>query len=300
MSKQGSLKRYMLIVEKVSKGRFPSFEGLKTFLFEQGFEVSQRTIERDLADIRNEFAIEIKYDRTRKGYYAEAENKLSIHSFLNFMELIHTADLLSTSLQESRSALVHIQFESPGSFQGVKLLSPLLRAITDHLRIQFTHLSFETGQRKNFILSPYLLKQYQNRWYVIGKVEGREGFLTFGIDRMEDLELTCETFQPSTHENPAKLFEHTIGLTYSVEDPIRIELSFTVKQGRYLKTLPLHSSQRIIRDDEQGLLVQLLVVPNFEFKQRIWMLGASVTVREPAWLANEIAEDLRAGLLNYP
>ncbi|MCY7311266.1 MAG: hypothetical protein LH619_10850, partial [Chitinophagaceae bacterium] len=71
MSTQGTIKRYILIVEKIASARFPSFLVLKNYLSDHGFEISERTLQRNIEQIRYEFGIEIKYDRMQNGYFID-------------------------------------------------------------------------------------------------------------------------------------------------------------------------------------------------------------------------------------
>lgn len=95
MSKHGTIRRYTLEIEKIRRGQFPSFQEIKDYLFEHGFEIGARTIQRDIEQIRFEFGIEIKYDRDKNGYYIDYVNSLNIESFFRFLEIVNTAELLT-------------------------------------------------------------------------------------------------------------------------------------------------------------------------------------------------------------
>ena len=288
MSKHGTIRRYTLIIEKISRKQYPSFKTIKDYLFEQGFEISTRTIQRDIEQIRFEFGIEIKYNRFKNGYFIDEDSNINIDSFLRFLEIANTADLLTESLKDSKDTLNYITFESQGNLKGIENLKSLLFAIRNHREILFSHENFETGKRKKYSLKPYLLREYQNRWYVIGIIGRLNEFRTFGIDRIENLEIKSDTFEPDKKENPIEFFENIVGLTYSINKLEEVILSFTPLQGKYVKALPLHKSQKIIEDNEKELIIKLTIIPNFEFEQKILMLGDRVKVIEPEWLAGEI------------
>ena len=141
-----------------------------------------------------------------------------------------------------------------------------------------------------------MLIEYQHRWYIIGKTGGRKEFRTFGVDRIDDLEIQADTFEPDTRTDPVELFDNIVGLTYSLNELEDVVLSFTPLQGKYVKTLPLHKSQEIIKENKNELIVKLTIIPNFEFKQKILMLGDSVKVIEPEWLVNDIKNKLKNAL----
>lgn len=299
MSKQGYIRRYALIIEKVNTNRFPSFAGIKDFLFDNGFEISTRTLQRDIEQIRCEFGIEITYERERNGYFIDTENSINIDGFLRLLEISNTAELLMASLKESRDTLSFIQFESFGQLRGIENLKPLLSAIKNQRVVRFHHQNFHTGEVKIFTINPYLLKEYQNRWYLIGKIKSQDFFISFGIDRITDLIVMDEVFEQDAKNNPAALFENITGLSESESEPQEIILSFTPIQGKYIKSLPLHKSQQIIVDNDAELRIKLKLVPNFEFRQKILMLGEAVKVIKPNSLVKDISQSLKNALAQY-
>ncbi len=299
MSKHGTIRRYTLEIEKIRRGHFPSFRDIKNYLYDHGFEIGDRTIQRDIEQIRVEFGIEIKYDRHKNGYCIDYEISVNVESFFRFLEIVNTAELLTDSLHESKDALKHISFDTGGGLKGIENLKPLLKAIKDKRKISFTHFNFHTEKSRKYNVKPYLLKEYQNRWYVVGIVGGINEFRTFGVDRIENLEVKTQTFTPDNDLDPIELFNQTIGLVYSLNTVQTVVLSFTPTQGKYIKTLPLHSSQQVLIDDEKECRISLDVIPNYELTQQILKHGDKVKVLEPAWLAEEIKENLKKTLKNY-
>ena len=135
-----------------------------------------------------------------------------------------------------------------GGLKGIEHLKPLLMAIKDNRKISFNHFNFHSNKTRKYALKPYLLKEYQNRWYVVGIIGKLKEFRTFGIDRIENLEVKTETFKVDNKLNPMKMFEKTIGLVYASNTLQDVILSFTPTQGKYIKTLPLHTSQKVLLD----------------------------------------------------
>jgi len=299
MSKQGTVRRYILIIEKLGRKQFPSFDEIKNYLSNHDFEVSNRTIQRDIEQIRSEFGIEIEYNRFKNGYYINEDLSPDIESFVRFFEIVNTADLLIESLKESKNTLDFISFEAQGSLKGIENLKPLLFAIKNRRVISFTHENFYEKTHSNHTVNPYLLKEYQNRWYLVGTIKPTDEFRTFGIDRISNLVVSETTFKPNSKKKPIELFENTIGLTYSLGEVEEIVLSFTPLQGKYIKTLPMHQSQQILIDNENEFQIKLRIIPNFELKQQILKLGDDVKVIQPQWLADEIKMVLTNTLKQY-
>lgn len=299
MPTHSTIKRYTLIIEKIGRKLYPSFEVIRDYLVDHDFEISARTLQRDIEQIRFEFGVEIKYDRTRNGYYIDTDTGINTDTFLRFLEIVNTAELLTESLRESKDSLHYISFESHGTLRGVDNLKPLLFAIKNNRRVTFMHENFETGKQRTYSVKPCLLKEYQNRWYLIGTIEGSKEFRTFGIDRIMNLEVLKVTFKPETKINPIELFENTIGVSYSDNELEDVVLSFTPLQAKYVISLPFHWSQKIVKENTREVQIQLRIIPNFEFIQKILMLGENVKVIKPTWLADEIKRSLLNSLKKY-
>ncbi len=299
MSKQGEIRRYSLIIEKIRHGQFPTFPEIKNFLYDHGFEVGDRTIQRDIEQIRFEFGIEIQYNRNRRGYCIDYENSLNIESFFHFLEIVNTAELLTESLLESKDTLKHISFDTGGGLKGIENLKPLLRSVLQKRKITFRHYNFQTEKITDYTLNPYLLREYLNRWYVVGVVADTRDLRIFGIDRILDLKISADTFTSDNKLDPARLFDQTIGLVFSQNKVQHVILSFTPTQGKYVKTLPLHKSQKVLIDNEDECRISLHVIPNYELKQEILRHGDTVKVIEPEWLVCEIRQLLKRTLEKY-
>jgi predicted DNA-binding transcriptional regulator YafY len=299
MSRQGTIRRYTLIIEKINRNQFPSFAEIQEYLDDFGLKISKRTLERDISAIRNEFGLEITYNRIKEGYFIDEENSINIESFLRFLEIVNTAGLLAESLSDSKETLNYISFDKGGGLKGLELLKPLLKAIKENRKIKFKHFSFQTEKIRKYSIRPYLLKEYQNRWYIVGFVSGIDEVRTFGLDRITDLEVRDELFKPDPKLDPLQKFADAIGVVYSVDVKQVVILSFTPSQGYYVKGLPMHKSQQVIKDDDKECRIQLYVVPNYELVQQILMHHDQVKVLEPIWLRDDVKEHLKRALDQY-
>jgi len=196
--------------------------------------------------------MEITFNRDKEGYFIDYEKSINIASFLRFLEIVNTAELLTESLSESKETLEYISFDTGGGLKGIELLKPLLQAIKEYRKISFSHASFQSGKSRKYSISPYLLKEYGNRWYLVGIVSGFREMRIFGIERIADLKMKTTTFSPDKDLTPKEFFKDTIGVVYSLSDIQKVVISFTPYQGRYVKSLPFHKSQKelIDTDDE--------------------------------------------------
>ena len=299
MSQRGTIKRYTAIIEKVGNNQFPSAQEILDFLEDLGFSISKRTLERDFDAIRNEFGIEITYNSSKRGYFIDEERSIEVDRFLRFLEIVNTADILSESLSESKETLNYIHFDQGGGFKGLEHLTNLLQAIRENREIKFKHYSYQRKSSRPYTMQPYLIKEYQNRWYVVGWVKGMKAFRTFGVDRLEKLTVTTKTFQRDEKVNLIERFNQTIGVVYGDSKLEEVVLWISPSQVPYIKSLPWHTSQKILEETDKGMKIALFVYPNYELIQQILMHHATVKVLEPSWLQEEVKKKLEAALGNY-
>lgn len=302
MSVQGKIKRLYLIIEKIGKSTYaPNFEEVKEFLEDEGFQnLSERTLQRDLEALRWEFGIKIVCDRQNNNVYKiDYENSLEINSFLQILNTAITADILLESIKDYSKMIDYIQVGADSTFKGVSKLRELLFAVKNKREISFNYLPFYKEKPKQHILEPYLLKEYLNRWYIIGVDKAVNEFRTYGIDRLDDLKILTQSFERDEKIDPKELFEHTIGLNYNYSGIERVVLSFTPFQANYIKTQPLHPTQKVISEDDNECLIELYIVPNYEFIQRVLMNANGVKVFEPEWLKDEVLEILKLTIERY-
>ena len=299
MSSLGKLRRLYLMLEKVENALHPTFDELYDYYYDQGFEVSKRTLQRDMETLRIEFGIEVAYDHLRNGYFIDREKSINVDSFYRFLEYANTADLLSEGIRKNKDDLEYIHFEAQGRLKGISMLRELMFAIRNRRIISFTHYNFIRETRKSYTVYPYGLKEYQSRWYVVGNIKDMGNPLKFGIDRIEDLVVYDQTFEKDQNFDIHDLFDDVVGLSHTEREKEEIILHFDPLQGKYIKTLPLHASQGIVEEDEHGVTVSIRVKPNFELIQKIMMQCQAVKVLKPPWLAEEMKKIYREALEKY-
>jgi predicted DNA-binding transcriptional regulator YafY len=289
------------LVEILKQYSFESMKNLIAYISpSREHKISDRTFYRIIATLRNDYGILIKFSRANQGYYLDEENSLNIDSFLSHMEILATGEQISNSLNGNNNLLSLIEFENKSAIYTIPNFKLILEAIEQNQPIKFLHNSFyyyKEVKEQEYNLKPYYLKQYQNRWYVIG--ETGKGYRTFGIDRITNIEVGTKKFKSKINEAKQK-FSNVIGLNYADHDLQKVKLSFHISQKLYIESLPLHSSQKEVPSlNDKTFDIELLIHPNFEFTQQVLKYGSLVKVVEPKWLVDEIREELRKGFENY-
>jgi predicted DNA-binding transcriptional regulator YafY len=299
MSQQGVIKRYSLIIKKIKESYYPSLPEIRHFLALKGFEVSDRTIQRDFKQLDQEFGLKVTFSRIKRGYGIDKGDEIQAVPFLRFLELFDTADIISESLSNNRETIKFISFDNYENARGTDFLKPLLKAAREHKVVCLTYQNFCSSEKKNYEVLPYLLKEYQGRWYLIACFPDKKKLYIFGLDRILEVQATAKSFKPDKGIDPHRRLNSLIGVSASDDPPEKVLLSFTPHQSKYIKTLPLHHTQRILLDNEKECRIELFVRINYELLMKILSYGSTVKVVSPSSLAGEIKKILTKALNSY-
>ena len=291
------VRRISLLLAFLKRNPYKTKEEILDYFEENDKGFNERTLYRLNQTLSRDFGIEIVFDYNYDGYYFDEDKSTNPEAFLSLLEILVTAELFSTNFKEKNNALSYVEFENRAAIETLPNFKTVLNAIQLQLPINFNHHSFYHLKEEIYTLKPYFLKQYQNRWYVIGETE--KGYRTFGVDRIENITIGTKKFKPKTEEAKEK-FSNVIGLNYVDHKMETIKLSFHISQKPYVVSLPLHHTQKEINPENDAFFdIELLIHPNFEFRQQILKYGSLVKVLEPKWLQDEIKVILKKALMHY-
>ncbi|TWI77948.1 putative DNA-binding transcriptional regulator YafY [Lacibacter cauensis] len=208
-------------------------------------------------------------------------------------KLINLLNSLKQTDYESQAAFV--DFEKAPYSKGSEHLDVLVNAIKSNSTINLIYKRFDAADNKAHLVCPYLLKEYRNRWYLLGHVKKENKIKTFALDRISEVQaVSKEPFINAKDFSAELYFKNTIGVTYHDIKPVDVVLSFSPMQGNYIKTQHLHQTQEILTDSNKEFRIKINVVPNYELISTILSYGAEVKVVSPPSIKNKIkkmAED---------
>ena len=176
-----------------------------------------------------------------------------------------------------------------------KEVAQLVEATLAHRRVTMRYHSFSSNREKSYVLEPYRLLFGQGGLYVIGMVPEYGELRTFAVDRIEQISLTEERFEPL--ELPDDAFAHSLGVNQGSPEPI--EILFAPRIAPYVRERIWHPSQAIEAQPDGSLRLTLHVVNDWALKSWILGFGGLATVQAPAALVAEIASELSAASANY-
>lgn len=213
--------------------------------------------------------------------------------FSSAIEKVLDAVKIRSGIDNLEQAKYIVQTEQTPKLTGGELIPQIVQSLNEGRAIKFEYTKFDDSSETKLVrLEPHLLKEDRHRWYVLGKLEKySEPTTTYALDRMSNVEILDERFKPIDFDFE-EYFKYSFGITVMEALPIEVILSFTPKQGKYLKTLKIHKTQEILVDDENELKISVQVRPSYEFYEKIMGYGDSVKVLSPDSVIESLKEKI--------
>ncbi|MBG9374765.1 WYL domain-containing protein [Panacibacter sp. DH6] len=216
--------------------------------------------------------------------------------FSHFNEVTEMVNKLEDKIySEQHQQTPVIDFEKNELLTGIEWLDGLYKAIINKTTVVLTYQSFKARQSSDILFYPYLLKEYRNRWFVLGMNKKGKEIATFALDRIQMV--TTATQEPyKAHKNfdPHTYFKDIVGVTRNAADsPLHIEFLADYHQAPYIKTKPVHPSQKIVEERKDGVVFSIDVIPNFELERELIGFGEGLKILSPASFMRRIRRRIR-------
>lgn len=197
-----------------------------------------------------------------------------------------------------RSSIIHL--DKNEGLKGLHWLDELYQAIQKKIVLKVEYKSFKAIESNVIIFHPYLLKEFNNRWFLIGIGNKNRGVVNLALDRIVALDYDF-TISYEEHDFDAdKFYKDVVGVTVSRGRPSVVKLWIDSHNAPYVLTKPLHHSQRLVKEHEDGSIeITFMVKPNFELERMLLGFGESVEVLKPENLRNRIAVKLENAVNKY-
>lgn len=281
--------------------------------------VSMRTIRLDLNAMRSDklgynapiVVTDKKYYRYEDADYSIANIPLTpqdlnilqevsyllqqFKGFSHFNEVTEMVSKLEDKIysEQHRQSPV-IDFEKNELLTGIEWLDVLYKAIIAKTTVLLTYQSFKAKQPSNIVFYPYLLKEYRNRWFVMGMSKRGKEIATFALDRIQLITPSDEVFRVHPHFDPQTYFKDIVGVTRNAADkPLHIQFLANHYQAPYIRTKPVHASQKIVAEGADGVVFSIDVIPNFELERELIGFGEGLKVLSPSSFMRRIRRKVR-------
>ena len=284
--------RYVWLIDTISRYRYISLQDIsrqwqRSSLNEDGNPLAERTFHNHREAILDIFGIEIKCDRSLGYYIANSEDLEGEGIRQWLLESLSMNNLLN----ESTEMRDRILFERIPSSR--RWLPVIVNSMRDGKAVELTYQSFWREEPHSFVLHPYCLKLFKQRWYMLGKSEEYDNPRIYALDeRMKNVTPLNRNLKVPSRFNAEEFFSNYFGVIVDGRKPSIVRLKVAADQVRYFESLPVHKSQRVIESTPDYSVFQYQIVPTFDFRQEILSHGPAVEVLAPEELRDEIAADV--------
>lgn len=185
-----------------------------------------------------------------------------------------------------------IELEANDEYSGYKYITPLFNAIINKTVLRVDYKTYD-GEEFEIIFHPYLLKQYNNRWFVLGYNEyNQHSQWNLALDRIQKTPVKSSEKYKEDTTNWNEHFKDIIGVTNNKSKVYKIKLWFSDKRIKYVQTKPLHNSWDEIEENGQTYIT-IDVQINNELIQKLLSFGKDVKVIEPEILKSKMREHVK-------
>lgn len=197
----------------------------------------------------------------------------------------------------NRSPIIHL--DKNEKLKGLEHLDILYQSILKKVVLKIKYQSFKSQHPSEMIFHPFILKEFNNRWFLVGKTTNNKNILTLALDRI--VAIDYDTSIPYLEEdfNGDKYYKDVIGVTVLKLRPERVQFWVDSINAPYVMTKPFHSSQRVIEVRDDGIVFNIFVQINFELERLILGFGDSIEVLKPKFLRDRMKEKLEKAANYY-
>lgn len=306
------------LIEAVSEALF-EYEGKEN-------SVSKRTLQLDIQMMRSEKlgynAPIVVYDKKFYKYEDEdftitdipltetdinvlTETVSMLKQFKDFSLFNDVSDILQRLEDKIYAEKSHTQpvihLDKNEKLKGLHFLDEIYQAIIKKVVLKITYKSFKSREENTFLFYPFILKEFNNRWFLIGKKRKQEPVSNLALDRIIRIDYDFQTPYLNEAFDAEQFYKNVVGVTVNTGlKPRKIELWIDKIHAPYVITKPLHSSQRLIETYEDGSVkIHLFLIENYELERLLLGFGDGLEVLEPPRIRNRMKAILQKSLEKY-
>ena len=296
MSKQNSsvlFNRYIWLIDLIYSAGYITREEIDrrwsraSLNFDHESMIPERTFHRYKDAIQEMFQIDIRYNKSR-GYYIENTEDIQRDELRQWLIGTFAVENLIGESSELRRRILLEDIPS-----GQRHLTPIIEAMRDGVKIRIMYQSFHSAEPSTFILAPYCVRVFRQRWYVLGTSEKGKELRLYGLDRILNTERTTTPFVLPKNFDTEAFFANGYGVTVDERKPEIVRISVDAYQANYLRSLPIHPSQEETERNNDYSVFQFFIVPTYEFIKELLSYGGTLEVLSPKWLRKEMKQEAR-------
>ncbi|QTE22481.1 helix-turn-helix transcriptional regulator [Polaribacter cellanae] len=199
------------------------------------------------------------------------------------------------SSQKDKKSIIHL--DKNEQLKGLEFIDPLYNAIQQKKVLKIRYQSFKAHNASDMIVHPQLLKEFNNRWFLL--CLNKRKYYTLALDRIIEASIEENIEYVDNNVDGDTYYKDVIGATVSNSRPQRIQFWIEKKNAPYVITKPFHKSQRVIKYTDDGVIFNIFVQINFELERKILGFGELIEVLKPGKFRNRILGKLHQATANY-
>jgi proteasome accessory factor B len=314
-------RRLLFIDKKLKEKSYPNCTVLAG-----EWEVSPKTIQRDIEYMKYELEAPIEYHPVKHGYYYTEDNFAlpAINISESDLFAVFIAERALSQFRNTpvygklRSVFAKIQnslpdktninpswiqerilcFQEPITTIDVKIWDTIAKAIRDNNRLKIRY----TGPgRKDFTerkVDPYYLVNHKGEWYLSTYCHTRNSIRTFAVSRIKTAEALPEKFTLPPGMDKQKMFGDQLGIIWK-KDSHKIKIRFNSEVAPYIRERQWHPEQKIRDLRDGGLVLEFTTNHLNEVKDWILSWGDRARVLSPPELIDKVRKSLKQAIASY-
>ncbi len=203
----------------------------------------------------------------------------------------------SFNMESNNNAIVG--FENNPYLKGLDYFTQLFNAIQYKKVLEITYQGYRQEEQMKSIIHPYFLKQFNNRWFLLGFNEKWNTISNFALDRIIEIKEISQKYIENQSIDFEEYFYDVIGVTVKEEDPVKVILLVSEQRYPYIKSKPIHGSQKMKGKEDKWIRFEYLLQINNELISLILSYGEDIVVLEPESLKNIIKTKIENMSKNY-
>ena len=315
--------RRLQIIDKCLRSnmyKYPNMEFLiKAIEKRLVLDVSIETIQKDIAYMKmpspNGFDAPIYYDRARRGYaysdpsYVLAGVPLTDHDYNTIIESVAIIQAIAgsrigdkfTSAMEKVLSITLEEFpNSPKSYPILQTMNPQQSRGFEHFDIFYDacqnkkpvsviHYSYTKRRFSSLTIHPFMIKEFENKWYVLGYSEKHDEIRTFGFDRIYSPIALKKPYRYTDRKIIDEKTQEYYGV-YPIPNQAKqqIVIHANALATNYFEANPIHTSQRLEKNENGSSTIYFHLIPTLELSRLFLSYGRQVRTLEPQWLSSFI------------
>lgn len=288
-------------------------------------EISKRTTQLDIQMMRSEklgYEAPIEVYERKYYRYSDPEYKISdiplnqydlgvinesveilkqFKDFSLFKALNGVIQKLEDQVHQNENTRPIIHFDKNEQLKGLSYLDDIYQAIQKQTVLEVSYQSFSRKQPLEFKFHPFFLKEFNNRWFVIGRKESEAKIYNLALDRINKMDFDLRSEYIGSNINPDEYYRHTYGVTVlDRRNLIDIEIWVNPNNAPYVITKPIHASQQLLEEFSDGsIIITLKVHHNFEIERHLFGYADNIRVLKPKRLINRMKHKLEVAAKQY-